>query len=59
MLIVSQLIMLNLKYLFIYDANMDILIHNSLCTSQLFLPGEGEAVEWLIQRVEAVLELLV
>lgn len=38
---------------------MDILIHNSLCTSQLFLPGKGEAVEWLIQRVEAVLELLV
>lgn len=32
---------------------MDILIHNSLCTSWLFLPVTCREVEWLIQRMES------
>lgn len=51
--------MLKWKYLFIYYTKIGILIHNSLCMSWLFLPDKFREVEWLIQRIETVLELLV
>lgn len=38
---------------------MDILSHDSLCISRLFLPDKCREVEWLIQRIETVLELWV
>ena len=38
---------------------MDILIHNFLCSSQLFPSDKWKEIGWLIQRMETVLELLV